>query len=86
VHDYFDILGVSRNAAAAEIRRACRRSRSSHPDIWDGEPRHALSSRPIAPGADARQPFDDLSDTAIDFVEMAPVVDRVLAAFFARVP
>jgi hypothetical protein len=87
VHDYFDILGVPRNAAAAEIRRACcRRSRSSHPDIWDGEPGHALSPRPVVPGADAHVMVHDLSDIAIDFVEMSPVVDRMLAAFFARVP
>jgi len=83
VHDYFDILGVPRNAAPPEIRRACcRRSRSSHPDIWDGDV-PALSA--TGPGKFPSFPrsMDDLSDTAIDFVDMTQIVDRILDGFFA---
>lgn len=84
MHDYFDILGVPRNAGPPEIRRACcRRSRPSHPDIWDGD-RAAMS--PASPGRSARhgRAIDDLSDTAIDFVDMASIVDRIREEFFAE--
>jgi curved DNA-binding protein CbpA len=74
VHDYFEILGVSPDARAPEIRRARRRRTStSHPDVQDGERPCGLSRAPFtAPAPDA----------AIDFVEMAPLVDRMRAAFF----
>ena len=80
MHDYFDILGVSRDARASDIRRACgRRSRRAHPDIWDGEGRERLTA-PVG-----RDPFlapSELSDAAIDFVDAATLVDRMREAFF----
>jgi len=70
VHDYFHILGVSDSAAADEIRRASRRHVTrSHPDFRDGASRGALVRR-------------ELDDIAIDFVDMAAIVDRMQAAFF----
>jgi hypothetical protein len=83
VHDYFDILGLSRDARAQEIRRACqRRSRQGHPDI-DGDDRIAGAAYACAvPGA---RPTADPSwfDVAVDFIEMGPIVDRMRTAFFA---
>jgi hypothetical protein len=87
VHDYFDILGVSGNAPAAEIRRACsRRTRSSHPDFRDGE-RDPV--RPRTPDARARHCAHlqtDTLDAAIDFVTMTGIVDRMREQFFADGP
>jgi hypothetical protein len=85
VHDYFDILGVSQDARASDIRRACcRHSRPAHPDIWDGE----SQNRPVAAsrGAihDAGSALTELSDTAIDFVDAATLVDRMREAFFTE--
>jgi hypothetical protein len=83
VHDYFEILGVSRNARAPEIRLACRRrSHPAHPDIRDDE-----SRRRDARARDADEPAvppADLSDAAIDFVNMARMVARMRAAFFVE--
>jgi len=86
VHDYFDILGVARDARPNEIRRACcRRARATHPDVWDGD----SSQGPAHPHFRA---FDrpllahDLGDAAIDFVDPATVVDAMRAAFFATAP
>jgi hypothetical protein len=83
VHDYFDILGVPRNAAPPEIRRACcRRSRSSHPDIWDGDVA-GFGRSPSGNAPSFTRTMDDLSDASIDFVDMAQIVDRMRDAFFA---
>ena len=84
MHDYFDILGVSRDARASEIRRACcRHSRPAHPDIWDGErPNRAGASH--ATMADPGSPLSGLSDAAIDFVDAATLVDRMREAFFTE--
>lgn len=72
MHDYFHILGVSDAAPAHELRRALRRRPTcSHPDFQDGP------DRPASAAADRT-----LSDVAIDFVDMRPVVDRMQAAFF----
>jgi curved DNA-binding protein CbpA len=81
VHDYFDILGVSRNARAPEIRRAClRRTGPSHPDIGgEGDERDQTGSR-LTGGSD----LPELPDAAIDFVTMRQIVDRMRLAFFAR--
>lgn len=78
MHDYFDILGVSRDARASDIRRACcRHSRPAHPDIWDGESRNHV----ISPGA-MREADPALFDAAIDFVDAATLVDTMREAFF----
>ncbi len=83
MHDFFDILGVPPNAGPPEIRRACgRRARPSHPDIWDGDVAAMNASLPRS-GPRSNQAFDELSDTAIDFVDMASIVDRIREGFFA---
>ncbi len=70
MHDYFHILGVSDGAPADEIRRASRRHVTrTHPDFRDG----------VSLGA---SPGRDLDDVAIDFVDMAAIVDRMQSAFF----
>ena len=73
MHDYFDILGVSPDARVPEIRRAQRRRAAvSHPDVHDGEARlTGAATSAVAP-----------QDVAIDFVDMATLVDRMRAAFF----
>ena len=84
MHDYFDILGVSPDARASDIRRACcRHSRPAHPDIWDGE----SHNRAAAPGGETRDALPErteLFDAAIDFVDAATLVDRMRAAFFTE--
>lgn len=80
MHDYFDILGVARDACPTDIRRACcRRVRASHPDIWDGD-----AAPPSWRGAVVfdRARARELSDAAIDFVDAAAFVDAMRAAFF----
>ena len=85
MHDYFDILGVSRDARPTEIRRACcRRSHTAHPDIWDGDAPPA--SRRTADRVDDLFLAGDLSEAAIDFVDASTLVDAMCAAFFARRP
>ena len=86
MHDYFDILGVSRGAQASDIRRACcRHSRLPHPDIWDGDSHRptvaSLAARPEHGGA-----VPGFSDAAIDFVDVATLVDRMRDAFFTDSP
>jgi len=78
VHDYFHILGVSRNARASEIRRACgRHARRPHPDFCDGD-------RPAGASAGALStPSTTLpADASVDFVELPNLVDRMVADFF----
>jgi curved DNA-binding protein CbpA len=77
VHDYFDILGVPPDAGAQQIRRARhRRLRVGHPDVHDGDP------QPLDPAPAMAVDAADLTDAAIDFVEMTAIVDRMRAAFF----
>lgn len=80
MHDYFDIVGVSRGARAPEIRRACRRSRPTHPDIGDAE--GAAVSECVRPAAVSAADLGGAGDAAVDFVEVAPIVERMRAAFF----
>ncbi len=73
VHDFFEILGVSDDAPASEIRRACaRRERRSHPDFRHGK--NPVRPLPPAPRADA----------AVDFVDVAAIIERMQGAFFGR--
>lgn len=79
MHDYFDILGLSREARATEIRHVwARHARRWHPDFHA----QAGDTRPatlMSPAGDLRD-----KDAAIDFVDMVPVVERMLASFFAN--
>jgi curved DNA-binding protein CbpA len=71
VHDYFEILGVPRDARAPEIRRACRgHVRLTHPDIASADSARSLFTR-------------DLEATDVSFPNMAAVVRRMRDAFFA---
>jgi curved DNA-binding protein CbpA len=80
VHDYFDILGVSRDAPAQEIRRACaRRACAGHPDFLDAD---ASGLRPRVD--DPRGDYRHLADVAVDFVAMSDIAARMQAAFFRR--
>lgn len=75
MHDLFDILGVSPDARASEIRRACQRHTPVlHPD-FDAGP----DAAPVEPRQAPRLPTDDV---AVDFVDMSTFVDRMQAAFF----
>jgi hypothetical protein len=84
VHDYFEILGVSRDACASDIRRACRHSRPSHPDFRDSEfarPTAVAAPRFTAGDAGAfRSPA--AADAAIDFIDVTCLIDRMRDAFF----
>jgi hypothetical protein len=79
VHDLFDILGLPTNAPPSEVRRACaRRPRRQHPDFDDG----AASMPPGQPGPDLGAGDGMNDEVAIDFVDVAPIVTRIQAAFF----
>ncbi|HKW01166.1 MAG TPA: DnaJ domain-containing protein [Vicinamibacterales bacterium] len=81
MHDYFEILGVSPDARARDIQRACRRRVPVvHPDFC-AEPDAA--GRPLRDAAiDRETAAADLVDVAVDFVDMASVVNRMQIAFF----
>lgn len=80
MHDYFDILGIPPGARAPEIRRARqRRAGVSHPDVHDGAAPTGLAAAVRVTSIPASQ-----ADVAVDFVDMADIVDRMQAAFFAR--
>jgi hypothetical protein len=77
VHDYFHILGVSRNARASEIRRACgRHVRRPHPDFCEGDRLGAAA--PALSNPSTTLP----ADASVDFVELTNLVDRMVADFF----
>ena len=79
MHDYFDIIGISEDASAREIRRACsRRSGSGHPDFRVGA--GAGGSSLAEDGAAPTLP--ESADAAIDFLDMRPIVARMQTAFF----
>ena len=79
MHDYFDIIGIPEDASAREIRRACaRRSGACHPDF-----RHGGGAAGTVADATAALVLPQATDVAIDFVDMATIVARMQAAFFA---
>ena len=83
MHDYFDILGLPTNAGASEVRRACaRRVRRSHPDFREPIAVGILASVPAT--AASADPIP--ADLAIDFVDMATLVERIQAGFFEDPP
>ena len=72
MHDYYDILGVSPDAGADEIQRACRQlTHRYHPDISGDE----------RAGAEGFVLTDEI---AIDFPSVATVLDRMRRAFFGE--
>ncbi len=84
MHDYFEILGVSADARAQDIQRACRRRAPAvHPDFRQ-EADVPVRFRESAPDPDRAE--EAIADAAIDFVEIGKVVARMQAAFFSTIP
>ena len=83
MHDLFHVLGIPRNAPISEFRRACaRRVGRTHPDfLAGGGGRRPAASVDAAPMTMARA---DLRDAAVDFVDVATLLDRIQAGFFTR--
>ncbi len=77
MHDLFEILGLSTNAPAREVRRVCaRRARRLHPDFHDtGSAAEALRTSLLT----GRSPVDDL---AVDFIDASAFNDSIQASFF----
>ena len=74
MRDYYDVLGVARDAGADEIKRAHRQlTRRYHPDISGEEG-----------GVCVAECLTD--EVAIDFPSFQPVLDRMRHAFFGDVP
>ena len=74
MRDYYDVLGVARDAGADEIKRAHRRlTRRYHPDI-SGEEASVCVAECLT------------DEVAIDFPSVLPVLDRMRHAFFGDVP
>jgi hypothetical protein len=77
VHDFFDIVGLSRSAPPSEVRRVCARLvRRAHPDFFSGRPTSGV--RPSL----SRMPSPARRDVAVDFVDMSMVLDHIQASFF----
>lgn len=98
MRDYLHILGLPGNAGAEAIRQACRRlTRRYHPDIagdcaisghGDAEPSVASRASRVASAVASAErpdtPGPPVDEIAIDFPSVAPIVDRMRAAFFGE--
>jgi molecular chaperone DnaJ len=96
MRDYYEILGVPKDAGADAIKHACRRlARRYHPDISADERSVArlemadaseLRDAPRRRNDDARASARDADwladEVAIDFPSIEAVVDRIRDAFF----
>jgi hypothetical protein len=83
VHDFFDIVGLSRSAPPVEVRRVCARLiRRAHPDF--DHRRGPLA----APETATSNVFSTSGrrDVAVDFVNMAALLDGMQASFFRSDP
>jgi DnaJ-class molecular chaperone len=98
MRDYYDVLGVSPDAGAAEIKRAYRQlARRYHPDI-SGDDRGAAflevsRAYEVLRDPDRRRSYDGrllscvktewlADEVAIDFPSVASVLDRMRDSFF----
>jgi hypothetical protein len=77
VHDFFDVIGLSSDAPVSEVRRA-RRARRLHPDF-----RTTVDLGTVSPGVAHDAERAALRDVAVDFVDVAALIDRIEADFFA---
>lgn len=83
MHDFFDIVGLSRSAPPVEVRRVCARlTRRAHPDFQ--HPGDPLAR--FLPFSDFDPPVQARRDVAVDFVQMSAMLDRIQATFFLSPP
>jgi molecular chaperone DnaJ len=78
MRDYYDVLGVSRDAGADEIKRAHRQlTRRYHPDLSPD-----VSGAELSPSV-----VDCLADEVrVDFPSVLTVLDRIQQSFFGAAP
>src|SRR6185312_5294010 len=102
MRDYYDVLGVSPDAGAAEIKRAYRQlARRYHPDISGDERGGAFlevsRAYQVLRDPDRRRSYDArlltrtradwlADEVAIDFPSVASVLDRMRDSFFGGAP
>jgi len=80
VHDYFEIVGVARNARPTEVRRAgCRSRRATHPDVFEGDATLVSCVPQLFDGKASRE----LGDAAVDFIDASTLVEAIRASFFS---
>lgn len=80
MHDFFDIVGLSRSAGPLDVRRVCARVvRRAHPDFQrEGPGGRVPVAMPDSLTPSARR------DAAVDFVDMSAVIDSIQASFFSN--